>query len=338
MKRLYVICLVLVLFVGVWVCGPVNAQDTGKVLVNGVSIELDQTLTPSWNEIDAVELVGYTVSGDLLRQWAVAAEASSQYGDDGWSAMQATGAPDTFACGDFTTAWASALSDGQDVLTLIYEIPVYPVEVNIYQTYNPGAIIAVNLLPLDDSSPFLLFAGTDPATACPEVLSISAPSGEAQAKSIGLEILAAGIQIDLDQTLTGSWNEIDAVEMVGLTETGELLRQWATAAIATSQYGDEGWSAMQATGAPDTEGCGDFTTAWASAQSDGQDSLTLYYDVPVFPLAINIYQTYNLGAITQVSVLPFKNDPPVISVFSGVDLTIMCPGVLQISLTNTLVE
>ncbi|MBZ0277204.1 MAG: hypothetical protein K8I60_13735, partial [Anaerolineae bacterium] len=49
-----------------------------------------------------------------------------------------------------------------------------------------------------------------------------------------------------------------------------LIRQWASSATATSEYSSPNWSAAQATGAPDTNGCSDLSTAWASASSTGK--------------------------------------------------------------------
>jgi|GEM_PF-5042759 len=146
-----------------------------------------------------------------------------------------------------------------------------------------------------------------------------------------------GVRITLDQTLTGSWNEIDAVELVGVDENDQSVRQWASGAEATSQYNSTTWSAMQATGAPDTPACGDFTTAWASATSTGQDSLTLTYDTPVLPSAINVYQSYNPGAITHVEVLP-ADGAPAITVFEGVDPTTACPGVFTVYVGGGTIE
>ena len=56
----------------------------------------------------------------------------------------------------------------------------------------------------------------------------------------------------------------------------------------------------------------------------------MYYDTAVYPLAINIYQTYNPGAIIQVSVIP-AGESEAMTVFSGSDLTTSCPGVLGIA-------
>ena len=53
------------------------------------------------------------------------------------------------------------------------------------------------------------------------------------------------------------------------------FRQWATSALASSEYG--AWTAMQATGAPDIyPECADIDRAWASATSSGRDWLEVY--------------------------------------------------------------
>src|SRR6476660_4757368 len=65
---------------------------------------------------------------------------SSQYSTDNWSAKQAIGGPNTFSCGDVTTAWASQSPDGQrEYLVLGFSIPAVANQIRIFQTYNPGA-------------------------------------------------------------------------------------------------------------------------------------------------------------------------------------------------------
>src|SRR5690349_16699198 len=77
---------------------------------------------------------------DKVHQWALSAEASSEYGTDSFSANQATGAPNTADCGDSTAAWASATASEVATLTVYFGVPVIPSEINIFQNYNPGAI------------------------------------------------------------------------------------------------------------------------------------------------------------------------------------------------------
>jgi hypothetical protein len=142
-----------------------------------------------------------------IRQWASAASATSQFGADGWSAQQAIGAPNTSGCGDFRAAWASASSTGQDTLTVMFDEAVVPTYVNIYQSYNPGAITGIELIPADGNAPIEVTGSADPGNVpCPGTLSI---------KVLSETPLINGVNIHLDQTITGSWNEIDAVELVG---------------------------------------------------------------------------------------------------------------------------
>jgi hypothetical protein len=150
-----------------------------------------------------------TVTGDTLRQWASAASGTSQYGSSSWSFAQATGAPDTANCGDETTAWASSTSTGQDTLVLDFTDAVIPSQINIYQTYNPGSIIRVAVGDAATNTLVDLPNSTDPLgnTPCPGVFTLDVS---------GITTPVNRVSIDFDQTIGGSWNEIDAVELVGV--------------------------------------------------------------------------------------------------------------------------
>lgn len=148
-------------------------------------------------------------TGAELRQWAASASATSQYGSDSWSALQVTGAPDTYPeCGDIGTAWASEFSNGVDSLTVSYQNAVVPRQILIYQTYNPGAIVSV----------FAFGAGMQTAqvySAQPQVLDPSACPNILTIDVTNVDFPVESLQIDLDQSNHSSWNEIDAVELVG---------------------------------------------------------------------------------------------------------------------------
>jgi hypothetical protein len=307
------------------------SYDAGDVLFLVLTTvdfaDVEDTVVPVINSVQATDDVL-----PIVRQWATAAEATSQYGDDSWSAMQATGAPDTEECGDIPSAWASASSTGEDVLLLTYDDAVVPTEVLIHQTYNPGAITRVELALSTDDATYVIEDSDDPPgnTDCPGVFEVDASP---------IDTPVDTVIIYLDQTITEDWNEIDAVELVGIPpealEAADLLDQWATAAEATSQYGDDGWSAMQATGAPDTEQCGDIPSAWASASSTGEDVLLLTYDTPVAPAEVNIYQTYNPGAITRVELALSTDDATyVIEDSADPPGNTECPGVFTVDATG----
>ncbi|HVU13116.1 MAG TPA: hypothetical protein VHD90_17680 [Phototrophicaceae bacterium] len=150
-----------------------------------------------------------TASGDLLRQWAVKAEGSSEYSDTGWNFAQATGKPNTATCDDNETAWASESSTERAILKVSFAHPVIPSQINIYQSFNPGAIVEVDLgssvnpdkvLPLPNSA--------DPPgnTPCLGYFSVNVT---------GVDTPVDFVVIYVDQSITGNWDEIDAVQLVG---------------------------------------------------------------------------------------------------------------------------
>lgn len=145
--------------------------------------------------------------GGEIRQWASRAHATSQYADPAWSAAQAAGAPDTPQCGDIDSAWASADSTGVDTLTLEYDTPVVPARIEIHQTYNPGAITQVDVtIPGGGVTHIVYQAQPKPVTECPFILVIPIS---------GLDVKVGEVILYLDQSAHPSWNEIDAVELIG---------------------------------------------------------------------------------------------------------------------------
>lgn len=80
------------------------------------------------------------------------------------------------------------------------------------------------------------------------------------------------------------------------------------------------WSAEQAAGEPDVKEAGDSSAAWVSMTADDQNEwLVLYYDVPVQPAAVKIYENHNPGAVNRISA--FAPDGREISVWQGADPT-----------------
>ncbi|HEX2909007.1 MAG TPA: hypothetical protein VHO69_19195, partial [Phototrophicaceae bacterium] len=273
-RRFFLFLTVVFLFVGTSFLAA--AQSSSAALINQIRVSLDQSLTNTWNEIDAVELVGRDSSGTLIRQWAASAEASSQYGEENYAAAQVIGEPNTSLCADQGTAWASKGSNTEEWLLLTYTTPVTVTEVLVYQTNAPGAITKVEALS-NGSVQAVLFEGVDPARRCPGALRVMVEPPPASASAP-----VYGVRVTVNQP--ESWSEIDGVELVGFTSEGKLLRQWAAAAQATGQYGLENWSAAQATGIPNTVNCGDQVTAWAAQNSKGKAALTLLYALPVAPV------------------------------------------------------
>lgn len=163
-------------------------------------------------EVDSAEAeaVPGGIPDDALRQWASSATASSEYGSSDYSAMQAVGAPDTQGCADSTLAWASRSGSGQEFLTLTYAQPVVPLQLNVHQNLTPGAIVRVELMDAETGETIVVPDSADPATEpCPRVF-------ELNITDVDRPVIA--VTIHLDESLVGYWNEIDAVELVGMAD------------------------------------------------------------------------------------------------------------------------
>ena len=83
----------------------------------------------------------------------------------------------------------------------------------------------------------------------------------------------------------------------------QLIRQWASNAIASTEYSATDWSAMQATGAPDVEVCGSDPKAWSPAYIDTEEYIEVYYDEPVIPTELVIYQSYNPSQVVEIQLV-----------------------------------
>ncbi len=143
---------------------------------------------------------------ETFSQWAVSAEASSSFGFPDWGANRATGAPDVPDCSDDSRAWASARGSGVEWLQLTYARPVHATEVRVYQTLGRGAISRIVLI-TEGGEQDVVWEGTDALEPCPGYLSASFPRTD-------YRVIA--VRVDLDQSRTGFWNEIDAVELIGV--------------------------------------------------------------------------------------------------------------------------
>jgi hypothetical protein len=151
------------------------------------------------------------IQGEQIRQWAVEAEASSEYANPEWSASSAVGAPDTNRCGDYQSAWATAGSDTKEWLLVRYPVSVHVTAVNIIQTFNPNQVVLVELLdpfdrPLEiyDQPPIQI------NQSCPYTLGIVVEKTERRYDAV---------RITVNQGILGlGWNQIDAVELVGERE------------------------------------------------------------------------------------------------------------------------
>jgi DNA-binding beta-propeller fold protein YncE len=205
MKKLLnspVVLMVAVLFFATLACGQ---PEVSVGIDNSSNIHLN---AENGQGEDTTEIEEPVVEYIELSQWAYDAEATSSYTDSDWSAMQATGAPDTTECGDTPSAWASLTGSGVDTLTVYFRTPVYAYQVDIYQTYTPDQVVSVELIDVDGAN-YEVYTNTpkDRWEDCPLVTSIVIDT---------TDYLVHGVSITVDESQLGlGWNEIDAVQLVG---------------------------------------------------------------------------------------------------------------------------
>jgi streptogramin lyase len=164
-----------------------------------------------FGRVTGKEEVAEPASKELIRQWASSANASSEYDNPDWAAMQATGAPDTIECGDTPTAWASYGQFTEEWLEVHYETSVIPTEINIYESHTPTQVVRVEVLDMQGIYHEVYTAQPKMVADCPYTLSIPVQGADYQ---------AAGVKITIDQSkLDLPWDEIDAVELIGYGKT-----------------------------------------------------------------------------------------------------------------------
>ena len=146
----------------------------------------------------------------IIYQWAMSAEASSEFSNPEWSAEQAVGAPDSPGCGDYQFSWASAASDSIDTLTVRFPILVYPLEIIIHESFNCDQVTKVEVQDPERLGYYTVLQ-KNPVQVdrpCPYELIVPVE---------GIDFLTNTVRITVDQSQLGlGWNEIDAVQLIGV--------------------------------------------------------------------------------------------------------------------------
>ncbi len=146
---------------------------------------------------------------DVLYQWGVEAEASSEFSNTEWNAEQAVGEPDSPGCGDYQFSWASAASDSIDTLIVRYPESVYPLEIIIHESFNPDQIVKVEVLNADRGIYYTVLQKNPLQVDRPCPFELSVPVS-------GINFRTNTVRITVDQSQLGlGWNEIDAVQLIG---------------------------------------------------------------------------------------------------------------------------
>ncbi len=141
--------------------------------------------------------------GRVIRQWAIDARASSEYGHTSWSAKQATGSPDVTSCGDYKRAWAPKPNGSSpEWIMLTFRSPVYATKLRVHETYNAGFIYQVVLVDIEGNK-HIVWRGRD-NTPCPGWFELTIKRTPYLVKKVILKTQKPG------------WEEVDAVQLIGI--------------------------------------------------------------------------------------------------------------------------
>ena len=157
----------------------------------------------------ATPTLGIITGAGVISQWGIRAEAGSEFANPEWSASQAAGSPDAPGCGDYQFAWASAASDSIETLEVGFPKPVYPLEIRIFESFNPDQVVKVEVIDPETGAYYtVLQKNPIPVDRpCPYELEVVVN---------GIDFKTDQVRITVDQSQLGlGWNEIDAVLLVG---------------------------------------------------------------------------------------------------------------------------
>jgi hypothetical protein len=146
-----------------------------------------------------------------IKQWVKkVVRYSSQYNNSSWGANQAIGPPQVYPRhGDIHGAWASSVVDANQFIELEFDVMVRPTAINIYETYNPGAVVSVK--------------AQDMMGNWINLFHVNRPTHMTQSRIFSptlkdVAVKTNVIRLELDMTKAGTWCEIDAVELVGIRD------------------------------------------------------------------------------------------------------------------------
>jgi hypothetical protein len=194
-----------------------NQVDVVQLTLNAVSTESSRyvptlasnlTRTPVQAAVTAAAPTLALSGRREIRQYAASAEATSERDPLAQGAVQAVGPPNTPGCGDYRSAWATADANGTGALTLLYPELVTPTAVVVYETYNPGFVTRIDVVDVYGEVHTIYQAQPRAQSQCPYTLIVRVEDADYEGNRVVVYV---------DQTTSGGgWNEIDAVELIGV--------------------------------------------------------------------------------------------------------------------------
>ncbi len=165
-------------------------------------------MTESQSSENIVTVNDAPITQNSISQYASQViDYSSQYSSNSWSAEQTLGEPNTFSYGDRSTAWAPSPANGTtEYLTLGFDTPVYADGITIRETYGNGFVTKIEVL--DTSNTYHnVWTGVDTSQPGTPV--------DFKVDFTQTDYLVKGVRITVDTSHSGSWEEIDAVQLHG---------------------------------------------------------------------------------------------------------------------------
>ncbi|CAB5495947.1 hypothetical protein THERMOT_413 [Bathymodiolus thermophilus thioautotrophic gill symbiont] len=156
-------------------------------------------------------------------QWATGASASSQYNDSSYSASQVIGAPDSSLVlgsdeGDVVNSWAEAGGDKGRVntITLTYDTAVFIQKIIVRETFNSGTITKVEAFKDGNFVAVYTKGATEEGGKMTGVVA-NKVGDTVITLDDALSYKSNKIRISIGNSID-EYNEIDAVQLVGLAE------------------------------------------------------------------------------------------------------------------------
>ncbi len=284
--------------------------------------------------------VGVSLQGDVLENFDHDAGGFAGGGViEGWEWGVPTSGPNAAFSGD--KVWATNL-DGDYPVDFEDSVvsPTYTLlddgssrlEFRIwFESNRIGEVCFVEILSAGTWELLRQYSGNQPGYT-QESLSLSAYSGQ----DVQFRFRAVS---DIDDEVFAGWYIDDfAVNNGGpridFVAPGGTLRQWASAATASSEWTATDYGAIQATGEPNTPGCdAGPPTAWSPLTGgDDPEWLELTYPLPVFATGVEVHETWAGGFVYRVEAVDLDGNYH--DVWSGSDPT-ACGDVFSISWPET---
>ena len=180
---------------------PVDPLDLDTDADGSCDVDDNCALTANPRQLEAEE--------QFLVQWAESAVASSEYSPTNWSAMQASGAPESLGlCRSIEYSWTPATAaDQPEFLDLSYATPARATQIDVLESSYGGFVTRVETVGLNGSRS-TLWSGID-STACGDEFALVQPVDNLPIDRVIVHSQIQGFQ------------EIDAVRLSGYVRGGD---------------------------------------------------------------------------------------------------------------------